>query len=107
MFHSDIQYCLFCLYTQDTDEEQDYTILMMYEDAVCAIASLPAVSNICIFLEESVIIQDIKDLPSSTAYLFGLLYCINMALRYSFNVIQKLFLGMGANCLCTSAVPLG
>ncbi|XP_063066035.1 GTPase IMAP family member 9-like [Engraulis encrasicolus] len=53
-------------------------IMMMYEDAVCAVASLPAASNICIILEESVIIQDIKDLPSATAYLFGLLYCINM-----------------------------
>lgn len=95
------------MHTQDTDAEEDYTkdvkigILTAIEDDVAAVKSLPTVINTAIILEETVVLQDIKDVPSAFAYLFGLLYAINMEypknLKYTFEVIQKIFLGLGGN----------
>lgn len=98
-----------CLISQDTDAEESYTqgvkigILSVIEDDVAAKKSLPNVVNIVIILEQNVVLEDIKDLPSAVAYLFGLLYATNMQypkdLSYTFEVIQKVFVELdGQSC---------
>lgn len=96
------------LISQDTDTEDHYTkdvkvaILTVMEDDVAASTSLPNVTNIAIILEEVVVLQDIVDLPTAFAYLFGLLFAINMEypqeLRYTFEAIQKIFMDLGESC---------
>ncbi|KAG5271939.1 hypothetical protein AALO_G00185890 [Alosa alosa] len=90
----------------DTDAEEHYTkgvkigILTVVEDDVAAVKSLPTVINTAIILEETVVLQDIKDVPSAFTYLMGLVYAIDMQypknLKYTFEVIQKVFLNLGA-----------
>ncbi|RXN05340.1 hypothetical protein ROHU_033485 [Labeo rohita] len=93
---------------QDTDALSCSTkgvkigILSVVEDDVATVTSLPTVINIAIILEEAIVLEDIKDLPSAFAYLFGLLYALNMEypkeLKYSFEVIQKVFMDLGGTC---------
>ncbi|XP_041959515.1 uncharacterized protein LOC121718556 [Alosa sapidissima] len=107
--------CLFrkCL---ETDAEEIYTrnvkigILTVLEDDVAVRKSLPTVINIAIILEETVVLEDIKDLPSAVAYLFGLLYATNMEypkdLSYTFEVIQKVFVELDAQSCSSRALSL-
>ncbi|XP_062396129.1 uncharacterized protein LOC134086948 [Sardina pilchardus] len=108
--------CLFrkCL---DTDAEDDiYTrdvkigILTVLEDDVAAKKSLPTVINIAIVLEETVVLEDIQDLPSAVAYLFGLMYATNMEypkdLCYTFEVIQRVFLELDAQTCSSRTLSL-
>ena len=66
-----------------TDPEDGQTkgvkmgILTVLEDDD-APTSLPTVVNIAIVLEEAIVLTDLPDLPTAFAYLFGLLYALNM-----------------------------
>lgn len=48
------------------------------------------------------VLADLSDLPSAFAYLFGLLYGLNMEfpkeLRYTFEVVQHIFMELTPNC---------
>lgn len=54
---------------------------------------------IAVIIEEDIIIQDLPDLPTAFAYLFGLIYALNLKypkeLRYTFETIQRVSLGIG------------
>ncbi len=56
-----------------------------------------AVINIALVLEETIVLKDIPDTPTALAYLFGLLYSLNMEfpkdIRYTFETIQHIFHG--------------
>ncbi|KAL2079481.1 hypothetical protein ACEWY4_001208 [Coilia grayii] len=102
---------------QDTDAEETYTkgvkisiLSVLEDDGVAARRSLPNVLNIAIILEEAVVLKDIKDLPSAVGYLIGLLYACNMEypkeLRYTFEVIQKVFLELDAQDCSARALSL-
>ncbi|KAG5285280.1 hypothetical protein AALO_G00001550 [Alosa alosa] len=70
----------------DTDAEEDYTkgvkigILTVKEDGVAAVESLPAVINTAIILEETVVLQDIKDVPSAFYVFDGPCLCNQYAI---------------------------
>ncbi len=61
-----------------------------------------AVINIALVLEETIVLKDIPDTPTALAYLFGLLYTLNMEfpkdIRYTFETIQHIFMEMSTNC---------
>ncbi|KAJ0003694.1 hypothetical protein NQD34_008792 [Periophthalmus magnuspinnatus] len=65
-------------------------------------ASEPTVVNIGIVLEEDIILADLPDLPTACAYLFGLLYGLNIEFpkehRYTFEVIQHIFMELTPTC---------
>ncbi|CAG5996949.1 unnamed protein product, partial [Menidia menidia] len=75
-------------------------ILYVCED--CGLGTSPQLQNIAIILEETVVLQDIPDTPTALAYLFGLLYALNIsypkALRYTFDTLQNVFLEIGPKC---------
>uniref|UniRef100_A0A8C7X7X0 Uncharacterized protein n=1 Tax=Oryzias sinensis TaxID=183150 RepID=A0A8C7X7X0_9TELE len=52
-------------------------------------------------VEETVILQDLPDLPTAFAYLLGLIYALNLQypieLRYTFETVQKIFMGLGTD----------
>ena len=54
------------------------------------------VVNIAVVLEENIVLSDLPDLPTAFAYLFGLLYGLNMEfpkeLRYTLETLQHTFL---------------
>lgn len=58
--------------------------------------------NIALVLEEAVIIEDLPDLPSAFALLFGLLIVLNIEypkeLKYTFEVIEKILMDLGTQC---------
>ena len=62
----------------------------------------PTVINIAVVLEESIVLADLPDLSTAVAYLFGLMYALNMEypkeLKYTFETIQHIFMEMSANC---------
>ncbi|KAL7858883.1 hypothetical protein SRHO_G00140300 [Serrasalmus rhombeus] len=68
---------------------------------VAAATSLPEVTNIVMILDEAVVLRDIVDLSTAFAYLFGLLYAINMEfpqeLKRTFEAIQKIFMDLGGS----------
>lgn len=51
---------------------------------------------------ETIVLKDIPDTPTALAYLFGLLYSLNMEfpkdIRYTFETIQHIFMEMSTNC---------
>ncbi|KAL6459468.1 hypothetical protein MHYP_G00329400 [Metynnis hypsauchen] len=70
------------VFSMVTDPEDERTkgvkmgILTVLNDD--APTSLPTVVNIAIVLEEAIVLTDLPDLPTAFAYLFGLLYALNM-----------------------------
>lgn len=60
------------------------------------------VQNIAVILEERIVLQDIPDTPTALAYLFGLLYALNIsylkALKYTFDTLQNVFMEMDSKC---------
>lgn len=76
-------------------------VLYVLED--CSVeTSSPKVQNISLIVEESVVLQDIADTPTAVAYLFGLLYALNISypkhLKYTFDTLQSVFMEMGPKC---------
>ncbi|XP_056295592.1 uncharacterized protein LOC130209778 [Pseudoliparis swirei] len=63
--------------------------------------------DVAVVLEERVIVQELKDVPKAFATLMGLLYSLNMmypkGLKYTFEVIQKVFMGIGS-ATCSAKV---
>ncbi|KAK5618739.1 hypothetical protein CRENBAI_012654 [Crenichthys baileyi] len=88
----------------DTDPEEEKTngltvgILTVLEDDGASPAT--NVTNLAV-VEETIILQDLPDLPTAFAYLFGLIYTLNLQyrkdLRYTFETIQKIFMGLGTH----------
>lgn len=99
--------CFPCFY-QETDAEERQTrgfkvgILTVVEDDVATTFSLPKVNSIDVVLEEAVVLRNLLDLPTAFAYLFGLLYALDIAfpkeLKYTFEVIQKVLMELGTDC---------
>lgn len=52
-------------------------ILTIVEDD-SASSLLPTVTNIAIVLEEAIVLADVQDFTTAFAFLFGLLYALNM-----------------------------
>ena len=72
-------------------------ILSVMEDQ----SSAPARLQNAVVLEEHIVLQDLPDLPTALALLFGLIYALNIQfpkeLRYTFEVFQKIFLELGTD----------
>ncbi len=58
--------------------------------------------NFGIILEETVVMQDLPDFPTAFMVLFGLLYALNIeyskGLKYTFEAVQNIFVGLGEKC---------
>ncbi|KAL6479421.1 hypothetical protein MHYP_G00128540 [Metynnis hypsauchen] len=94
---------LTCLVTDPEDERTKGVkmgILTVLSDD--APTSLPTVVNIAIVLEEAIVLTDLPDLPTAFAYLFGLLYALNMEFpkehKYTFEAIQHIFMELSTSC---------
>ncbi|CAI5695152.1 unnamed protein product [Oreochromis niloticus] len=91
----------------DTDPVERVTrgvtvgILTVLEDYVGP-NSQSTVINTAIVLEEDIILDDLPDLPTAFAYLFGLLYGLNMEfpkeLKYTFKAVQHIFMELTSTC---------
>ncbi|KAL4000610.1 F-box and leucine-rich repeat protein 13 [Sarotherodon galilaeus] len=91
----------------DTDPVERVTqgvtvgILTVLEDYVGP-NSQTTVVNTAIVLEEDIILDDLPDLPTAFAYLFGLLYGLNMEfpkeLKYTFEAVQHIFMELTSTC---------
>ena len=57
------------------------------------------VVNVAVVIEENIVLQHLPDLPTAFAYLFGLIYCLNLQypkeVRHTFETFQKIFLELG------------
>ncbi|XP_060754203.1 uncharacterized protein LOC132864800 isoform X2 [Neoarius graeffei] len=106
-FGEEMQKLLDSLDKENTDPEEQHTkgvrmaVLTVVEDDGGATAS-PHVEDFAIVLEECVVIHNIKNLPSAFSLFFGLLYVLNFQypkeLKYTCEIIQKVFLGLGDDC---------
>ena len=95
---------VFVCHHKDTDPEEEKTrglivgILSVMEDHSSAPARL---QNVAVVLEEHIVLQDLPDLPTALALLFGLIYALNIQfpkeLRYTFEMFQKIFLELGTD----------
>ncbi|XP_033998527.1 uncharacterized protein LOC117492386 [Trematomus bernacchii] len=89
----------FLLECLDTDHEErllrgvSVAILTVIEDDDAAIS--PNVRDVAVVLEGTIVLHDLPDLSTAFAYLFGLLYAMNMdfpkEMRYTFEAIQTIF----------------
>ncbi|XP_036006788.1 uncharacterized protein LOC105920388 [Fundulus heteroclitus] len=86
-----------CLAT-DADDEQTKGIKI---GVLTVLDDDDAVINIAVVLEETIVLNDIPDTPTALAFLFGLLYALNMEFpkdsRYTFETIQHIFMEMSTN----------
>ncbi|KAI9531558.1 hypothetical protein NQZ68_039760 [Dissostichus eleginoides] len=91
---------------QDTDHEErllrgvSVAILTVIEDDDAAIS--PIVRDVAVVLEGTIVLHDLPDLSTAFAYLFGLLYAMNIdypkEMRYTFEAIQTIFYELGSRC---------
>ncbi|CAL8256109.1 unnamed protein product [Boreogadus saida] len=62
----------------------------------------PNVRDWAVVLEGSIVLHDLPDLGTAFAYLFGLLYAMNIdfpkEMRYTFEAIQTIFFELGSQC---------
>ena len=60
-----------------------------------------SVVNVAVVVEEEIVLQDLPDLPTAFAYLFGLIYALNLTypkdLRHTFETVQKVFMELGTD----------
>ncbi|KAK9963491.1 hypothetical protein ABG768_006673 [Culter alburnus] len=90
----------------DTDLEETYTrgvklgILKVMEDNLSQ--ATKRCQNLAIILEETVVVEDLPDFPTAFMVLFGLLYALNIeypkGLKYTFEAVQNIFVGLGEKC---------
>uniref|UniRef100_A0A8C1UMQ8 Uncharacterized protein n=1 Tax=Cyprinus carpio TaxID=7962 RepID=A0A8C1UMQ8_CYPCA len=89
-----------CKDTEDGAKGVSIAILCVLEDETQATS--PEVVNIAVVLEQVVVLKDLPDISTALAYLFGLLYALNMsypqALKYTFDTIQNVFMELGSGC---------
>ncbi|KAG5280196.1 hypothetical protein AALO_G00086090 [Alosa alosa] len=75
-------------------------ILTVYKDDDASTS--PTVRDVAVVLEGCIILHDLPDLQTAFAYLFGLLYAINIEypklLKYTFEAIQTIFFELGSRC---------
>lgn len=88
---------MFQLDTDSDDVMKDIKVgILTIEDD--ASTSFPTVISIAIVLEETIVLQDLPDVPTAFAYLFGLLYALNMEFpkdhKYFFKAIQHIFINV-------------
>uniref|UniRef100_A0A1A8QA99 Si:dkey-88l16.2 n=1 Tax=Nothobranchius pienaari TaxID=704102 RepID=A0A1A8QA99_9TELE len=94
-----------CLDTDPVDvavQGMELGILTVVEDDVGTVNSFPTTRSIALIIEEQIVLDDISSFPTAFALLFGLIYALNLDypknLRYTFEVIQKVFLNLGTDC---------
>ncbi|KAL3040723.1 hypothetical protein OYC64_011677 [Pagothenia borchgrevinki] len=88
---------------EPTDPEKD-----VIKGMVIGILSLPASYNdVALVIEERIVIRHLGDVPNAFVNLMGLQYMLNLDypkdLKYTFEVIQRLFMGIGLDS-CTPRV---
>nr|XP_054591579.1 uncharacterized protein LOC107373993 [Nothobranchius furzeri] len=92
-----------CLEATDPEEEQtrglSVGILTVLEDNWTS--PVVNVMNLAVVVEETIILQDLPDLPTAFGFVFGLIYVLNLQypkdLRYTFETVQKIFMGLGTD----------
>ncbi|CAM4697571.1 unnamed protein product [Leuciscus chuanchicus] len=64
-------------------------------------------NDVAIIIEEKIVMRHLGDVPNAFVNLMGLLYMLNLAypkdMKYTFEVIQRLFMGIGSE-MCTPRV---
>ena len=91
---------------QETDPEErvlssvNVGILTILEEDDPAVS--PNVRDWAVVLEGSIVLHDLPDLSTAFAYLFGLLYAMNIdypkEMKYTFEAIQSIFFELGSQC---------
>ncbi|KAI7790215.1 hypothetical protein IRJ41_009305 [Triplophysa rosa] len=104
--------CSFILVCEDTISEKDATkevdvgILIVTEGSSKLLLAKEIV-NVGVVLEEQIIQHDLEDVANAFATLMGLLYCLDIdypkRLKYTFEVMQKVFMGIGSGS-CSAKV---
>lgn len=100
-----------CFCMKPTDPEEDIIkgmaigILLVVEDVKEA---LPVSYNdVAIVIEERIVMHHLGDVPNAFVNLMGLLYMLNLNypkdLKYTFEAIQRLFMGIGSE-MCTPRI---
>ncbi|KAL6467571.1 hypothetical protein MHYP_G00232480 [Metynnis hypsauchen] len=92
----------------DTEALEDHTknmkmgILEVVKESADPSRSLTIVVNVAVVLEEEVVMDNLPDYTNAFILLFGLLYALNIEypkdLKYTFEVVQKVFLHLGNEC---------
>ncbi|KAI4875793.1 hypothetical protein NFI96_002433 [Prochilodus magdalenae] len=92
---------------KDTDPEDEQTkglsvgVLVVLEDDVSVAGSSANIQNLAIVLKETIAMEQLSDISTGFAYLFGLLYALNLSypkdLKYTFSAIQNVFMKRGIN----------
>lgn len=63
--------------------------------------------DVAVILEEHIVLHELRNISNAFATLMGLLYCLNIdypkGLKYTFELIQKVFMGIGSGS-CSAKV---
>jgi len=66
--------------------------------------------NVGVIVEGCTVLQELRDVANGCAALFGLIYCLNLSypkdLRYTFEFLQKVVMGLDGNRLSTKVQVL-
>ncbi|XP_070399916.1 sterile alpha motif domain-containing protein 3 [Nothobranchius furzeri] len=94
-----------CLDTEPVEDQinsMKMGILTVIEDYVATVQSSPNIRFFAVVLEEQIVVDEVSDLPTAFALLFGLIYALNMdypkELKYTFETIQKVFMCLDPKC---------
>uniref|UniRef100_A0A8C1N2D2 Uncharacterized protein n=1 Tax=Cyprinus carpio TaxID=7962 RepID=A0A8C1N2D2_CYPCA len=91
-------------FSLDATKEVNVGILIITEEGGSSRALLEReMVDVAVLLEEQIVKRDLGDVANAFATLMGLLYCLDIdypkRLKYTFELIQKVFMGIGSdNC---------
>lgn len=104
--------CHFLIQHTDSEEEMIRSMTLGIITAVEDVTDpIPCDCNdVTLVIEEAVVLRGLGDIPNAYVNMMGLLYALNINypknLKYTFEVIQRLLMNIGAEYLqCKSALP--
>ncbi|XP_056100045.1 uncharacterized protein LOC130078532 [Rhinichthys klamathensis goyatoka] len=89
---------------KEATKEVDVGLLIVTKEGGSSQALLAKqIVDIAVVLEENIIIRELGDVANAFSSLMGLLYCLDIdypkGLKYTFEMVQKVFMGIGSgNC---------
>lgn len=100
-----VSFCHFEDVDVGAEREMEKVVLGIYAVQREGAEATDPLDDVGILVEGCSVLQDLRDVANGFAALFGLIYCLNLSypkdLRYTFEFLQKVVMGLDGNKLST------
>ena len=105
-----VSFCHFEDVDVGAEREMEKVVLGIYAVQPEGAEATDPLADVGILVEGCSVLQNLRDVGNGCAVLFGLIYCLNLSypkdLRYTFEFLQKVVMGLDGNKLSTKVQVL-